>query len=127
MKEELQDSTEEQTYCVFKVSEREFLLPAEVVKEVVEVVRIFPIPGAPEYVYGAFPLRGKIIPAIDLSKIYPMEEPSYNNAKLLIVDVANENIGFLSEITPFFVSFEIDIPVEDLIDVKRFFETYRIR
>ncbi len=62
-----------------------------------------------------------------LSKIYPMEEPSYSNAKLLIIDVANENIGFLSETTPFFVSFDVDIPVEDVIDVKRFFETYRIR
>jgi purine-binding chemotaxis protein CheW len=122
-----EDTMEERTYCVFKVSEREYLLPAETVREVVEIVRIFPIPGAPEYVYGAFPLRGKIIPAIDLSKIYPMEEPSYSNARLLIVDVANENIGFLSETTPFFVSFDVDIPVEDLIDVKRFFETYRIR
>lgn len=127
MRRQEEDVMEERTYCVFKVSEREFLLPAETVREVVEIVRIFPIPGAPEYVYGAFPLRGKIIPAIDLSKIYPMEEPSYTNAKLLIVDVANENIGFLSETTPFFVSFDLDIPVEDLIDVKRFFETYRIR
>lgn len=128
MKRETQEGrAEEKTYCVFRVSDREFLLPADVVKEVVEIVRIFPIPGAPEYVYGAFPLRGKIIPAIDLSKIFPLEEPSYANAKLLIVDVENENIGFLSEETPFFVSFDTDIPVEDLIDVKSFFQTYRIR
>lgn len=125
---EIQESkTEERIYCVFEVSEREFLLPSEVVKEVVDIARIFPIPGAPEYIYGALPLRGKIIPAIDLSKIYPIEKPLYSSAKLLVVDVENESIGFLSEIAPFFVTFSADMPVEDLIDIKSFFETYRIK
>jgi purine-binding chemotaxis protein CheW len=109
------------------VGEREFLLAADEVREVVDIARIFPIPGAPDYVYGALPLRGKIIPAVDLSKIYPVEKPSFTNPKLLIVDVDNENIGFLSETSPFFVTFDDDIIVDDLIDTKSFFETYRIK
>jgi purine-binding chemotaxis protein CheW len=117
----------EKTYCVFGVGEREFLLPAEDVREVVDIARIFPIPGAPDYVYGALPLRGKIIPAVDLSKIYPIEKPSYASPKLLIIDVENENIGFLSETSPFFVTFDDDIVVDDLIDIKSFFDTYRIK
>jgi purine-binding chemotaxis protein CheW len=117
----------EKTYCVFGVGEREFLLAAEDVREVVDIARIFPIPGAPDYVYGALPLRGKIIPAVDLSKIYPIEKPSYASPKLLIVDVESENIGFLSETSPFFVTFDDDIAVDDLIDIKSFFETYRIK
>ncbi|HMK61549.1 MAG TPA: chemotaxis protein CheW [Dissulfurispiraceae bacterium] len=117
----------EKTYCVFGVGEREFLLLAEDVREVVDIARIFPIPGAPDYVYGALPLRGKIIPAVDLSKIYPIEKPSYTAPKLLIIDVENENIGFLSETSPFFVTFDDDIVVDDLIDIRNFFETYRIK
>jgi len=117
----------EKTYCVFGVGEREFLLAAEDVREVVDIARIFPIPGAPDYVYGALPLRGKIIPAVDLSKIYPIEKPSYANPKLLIIDAENEHIGFLSETAPFFVTFDDDIVVDDLIDIKSFFETYRIK
>ncbi len=50
MSEELEIKSGEKTYCVFSVSEREFLLPSEAVREVVEIARIFPIPGAPEYV-----------------------------------------------------------------------------
>lgn len=115
------------TFCVFGVGEREFLLAADEVREVVDIARIFPIPGAPDYVYGALPLRGRIIPAVDLSKIYPVEKPSFTNPKLLIVDVDNENIGFLSETSPFFVTFDDDIIVDDLIDTKSFFETYRIK
>lgn len=128
MKEEQErKSSVEKTYCVFSVSEREFLIPADTVREVVEITRIFPIPGAPEYIYGALPLRGRIIPSVDLAKIYPIEKPSYQNAKLLVVDVENENIGFLSETAPFFVTFDADIAVDDLIDIKSFFETYRIK
>ncbi|MGO9614683.1 MAG: chemotaxis protein CheW [Dissulfurispiraceae bacterium] len=128
MNNEKQDgASQERTYCVFKVSDREFLLPAEKVKEIVEVVRIFPIPGAPEYVYGAFPLRGSVTPAIDMSKIYPIEEPSYVNAKLLIVEVEKENIGFLSETTPYLVTFDVDIHIEDIINIEEFFEKYRIK
>ncbi|HMK55628.1 MAG TPA: chemotaxis protein CheW [Dissulfurispiraceae bacterium] len=127
-KEDMHDGVKgEKTYCVFGVGEREFLLLAEDVREVVDIARIFPIPGAPDYVYGALPLRGKIIPAVDLSKIYPIEKPSYAAPKLLIIDVENENIGFLSETAPFFVTFDDDIVVDDLIDIKNFFETYRIK
>jgi len=127
-KDEMRDGASgEKTYCVFGVGEREFLLAAEDVREVVDIARIFPIPGAPDYVYGALPLRGKIIPAVDLSKIYPIEKPSYASPKLLIIDVESENIGFLSETSPFFVTFDDDIVVDDLIDIKSFFETYRIK
>ncbi len=117
----------EEDFCVFNVGEREFLLPSAAVVEVLDISLIFPIPGAPEYVCGVVPSRGRIIPAVDLSKIYPIEKPSYTNAKLLVVDVGNENIGFICEAAPFFVSFDADIPVEDLIDVKTFFEKYRVK
>jgi purine-binding chemotaxis protein CheW len=119
--------SDERTFCVFKVGEREFLLPTEAVREVLEVSLIFPMPGAPEYVCGVIPSRGRIIPAIDLAKIYPVEQPSYSEARLLVVDVENEHIGFLSDMVPYFVTFDADIPVEDMINVNTFFETYRIR
>lgn len=121
------EEIKETSYCVFRVGEKEFLLPTTAVREVIDIIKIFPVPGAPEYVYGAIPVRGKIVPAIDLSKIFPIEKPSYNDSKLIIIDIDNENIGFLSEIAPFFVSFDPDIIVEDLIDIKTFFETYRIK
>ncbi len=123
----IREAIKETSYCVFSVGEKEFLLPTEVVKEVIDIAKIFPVPGAPEYVYGAMPVHGKIVPAIDLSKIYPIEKPSYNDCKLIVVDVENEHIGFLSEIAPFFISFDPDIIVDDVINIKTFFQTYRIK
>ncbi len=126
---------EESTYCVFKVGERDFLLRVEQVREVIDVSPLFPVPMAPEYIYGVVPLRGRIIPAIDLSKIYPTGEAVYNDAKLVVVDVEvelmreviNENIGFISEGLPYFVTFGSDIPADDTIDIKSFFETFRVK
>lgn len=129
------EHVEESTYCVFKVGEKEFLLPIHLVKEVVDASPLFPVPLTPEYVYGVIPLRGRIIPVIDLSKIYPTGKFDYNDAKLIIADVElelmreaiNEHIGFLSETLPYFVSFSSDISSDDIIDVKSFFETFRLK
>ncbi|MEM4407090.1 MAG: chemotaxis protein CheW [Candidatus Methanomethylicaceae archaeon] len=134
-KEREREKAEESTYCVFKVGDRDFLLPVELVREVTDVAPLFPVPMAPEYIYGVVPLRGRIIPAIDLSKIYPTGKPAYGDAKLVVVDVEvelmreviNENIGFISEGLPYFATFGSDIPVEDIIDVKDFFRNFRVK
>jgi len=96
------------------------------VVQVLDITRIFPIPGAPEYIVGALPVRGKIIPAIDLAKVYNIERLNYSDKKLLVIDVKNEQIGILSDIAPFFVSFESDIVVEDFIDPEQLFERLKV-
>lgn len=140
MKDEIENqidegTIEESTYCVFKVGEKDFLLPVEWVREVIDVSPLFPVPLAPEYIYGVVPLRGRIVPAIDLSKIYPTGKPVYNDARLVVVDVEvglmreaiNENIGFISETLPYFVTFGSDIPADDIINVKSFFQAFRVK
>ncbi|GAB4419924.1 MAG: chemotaxis protein CheW [Thermodesulfovibrionales bacterium] len=126
---------EESTYCVFKVGDKDFLLPVELVREVTDAAPLFPVPMAPEYIHGVVALRGRIIPAVDLSKIYSVGKTDYSGAKLVVVDVEvelmreviNENIGFISEGLPYFATFGSDIPVEDIIDVKDFFRNFRVK
>ncbi len=125
MSEEIRKENEK-SYCVFGIGEREFLLPKESVVQILDITRIFPIPGAPEYIVGALPVRGKIIPAVDLAKVYNVERLSYSDNKLLVIEVKGERIGILSDITPFFVSFEPDFVVEDFIDPEKLFEKLKI-
>lgn len=128
-------SIEESTYCVFRVGEKDFLLPVEVVREIVDLHPLFPVPRAPEYIYGIVPVRGRIIPAIDLSKIYSTGKPEYSDARLVVVDLEvevlrgaiNENIGFISETLPYFVAFGSDILPNNIINVKSFFQTFRVK
>ncbi|MDI1470961.1 MAG: chemotaxis protein CheW [Thermodesulfovibrio sp.] len=118
---------EEKQFCVFGIGEREFLIPKEAVIQIVDITRIFPIPGSPDYIVGALPVRGKIIPAIDLAKVYNVERINYADNKLLVIDVDGEKIGILSDITPFFVSFDKDIVVDDYIDPKKLYEELKVK
>ncbi len=122
----MSEEIKEKSYCVFGIGEREFLIPKESVMQILDVTRIFPIPGAPDYIVGALPVRGKIIPAVDLAKVYNIERLNYSDNKLLVIDVKGEKIGILSDITPFFVSFESDIVVEDFIDPEKLFEQLKV-
>ncbi len=125
MSEEIKQE-KEKAYCVFGVGDREFLLPKDAVIQILDITKIFPIPGTPDYIVGAIPVKGKIIPAVDLTKIYNIERLSYSENKLLVIEVKGEKIGILSDITPFFVSFEQDIEVEDFIDPEKLFERLKV-
>lgn len=126
MSEEVKESGREKQYCVFGIGEREFLIPKETVVQILDITRIFPIPGSPDYIVGALPSRGKIIPAVDLAKVYNIERLNYSDNKLLVIDVNGEKIGLISDITPFFVSVESDIVVEDSIDPEKLFEQLKV-
>ncbi|GAB6183290.1 chemotaxis protein CheW [Thermodesulfovibrio hydrogeniphilus] len=125
MSEEIKKE-KERYYCVFGVGEREFLVPKDSVVQILDITKIFPIPGAPDYIVGAIPVKGKIIPAVDLTKIYNIERLTYSDNKLLVIEVKGEKIGILSDMTPFFVSFEQDIVVEDFIDPDKLFEKLKV-
>ena len=47
-----------------------------VVKEIVRVQEIRPIPNAPKYVEGIFNLRGEIIPIINLHRRFHLQKPA---------------------------------------------------
>ncbi|MCS7214920.1 MAG: chemotaxis protein CheW [Thermodesulfovibrio sp.] len=116
----------EKSFCVFSIGEREFLLPKESVINILDIKRVFTIPGAPDYILGALPFMGKIVPAIDLAKVYNIEGIDYSNGKLIVIEVKGERIGILSEITPFFVDFDAEMILEDLIDPEKFFEQLKV-
>lgn len=122
-----EDLKEEKHFCVFGVGEREFLIPKESVIQILDLTKIFPIPGSPDYIVGALPVRGKIVPAIDLAKVYNIERINYSENKLLVLDVDGEKIGILSDITPFFVSFDKEIVVDDFLDPKKLYEELKIK
>ncbi len=118
---------QERHFCVFGVGEREFLIPKESVAQILDITKIFPIPGSPDYIVGALPVRGKIVPAIDLAKVYNIEIINYSENKLLVLEVEGDKIGILSDITPFFVSFDKEIVVEDYLDPKKLYEELKVK
>lgn len=70
------------------------------VKEIVRVQEIRPIPNAPSYVEGIFNLRGEIIPIINLHKRFHLQKPEdleedvYSNG-FVILQIDGSKIGVI--------------------------------
>lgn len=115
-------SVSEREYCVFGIGDREYLLPKESIHEIIDIKRIFPIPGSPDHLIGVIPSKGKIIHAIDLAKVFNVERLDYSDSKLIVLNIKGEKIGILSDITPFFIKIDSNIVVEDLIEPEKLLE-----
>ncbi len=122
-----EEKVERPAYCSFIRAGKTYYIPIEYLREVVEIQDIFPVPLAPQYIKGAIPLRGEVIPVIDIATIYTSYSALQDTRILIVVDVLKEYIGFLSDSLPSFVYNKEEIREEDIIDLNNFFETYMIR
>lgn len=127
----IEDSPEQEVerplYCFFRRGGRSYYLSVDNLREVVEIKEVFPLPLAPDYIRGAIPLRGTVVPVIDLAKIYNIEASVEEPGMLIVVEAMKEEIGFLSEELPGFAGSGETVSEENLIDINKFFETYMIR
>lgn len=114
------------SYCFFSRGGKRYYIPVDALKEVVELKELFPVPLAPEYIKGAIPLRGSVIPVIDLLEIDNRPEIQGKADMLIVVEAMKEQIGFLAEGLPGF-DFGESVPDEHVIDINKFFETYMVR
>ncbi|MFN3480964.1 MAG: chemotaxis protein CheW [Thermodesulfovibrionales bacterium] len=116
------------SYCFFKRGEKNYYISVECLREVVEFNEIFPVPLAPDYVKGAIPLRGVVIPVIDMLKIENRPGSSTEESGTIIIfEVEKERIGFLADGLPGFSQNIEDLPESSFIDINKFFETYMIK
>ncbi len=122
-----EQEVERPSYCFFRRGGRSYYLPLDNLREVVEIKEVFPLPLAPDYILGAIPLRGTVVPVIDLAKIYNTDASVEEPHMLIVVEAMKEAIGFLSEGLPGFAGPQETVPEENLIDINKFFETYMIR
>jgi purine-binding chemotaxis protein CheW len=53
-------------WVVFRLQEREYALPVNVVVEVLPMVALIPVPDAPSALAGLLNLRGAIVPTLDV-------------------------------------------------------------
>jgi len=54
-------------FVVFEIGDERYALEASQVSEILPLVRVRPVPHAPEGIVGVFDLRGRPIPVVDLS------------------------------------------------------------
>jgi purine-binding chemotaxis protein CheW len=72
-------------YLTFTLEEEEYGIGILKVKEIIGMMPITSVPGAPSFVKGVINLRGKVIPVIDLRIKFAMSSMEYTDRTCIIV------------------------------------------
>ncbi len=83
-------------FLTFCLGREEYGLPILVVREIIGVIDITPLPRTPAHVKGIINLRGKIIPVIDLRARFDLPPVAYTSNTCIIVV---ENTGAAGVVT----------------------------
>jgi len=91
---------EEMQMVVFKLKtgslECEYVVPITQVQEIIPIVTPTKLPQAPHFVEGIINLRGKIIPIIDLKKIFNMDGSEISReSRSVVVEVEGQTVGIV--------------------------------
>ena len=71
-------------------------LPISLVREIVRVPEITPVPNAPDHIEGVINLRGKIIAVVDLSKRFGEAAIERNSkCRIVVVEMEERLVGLL--------------------------------
>ena len=80
----------------FRIGHETFGLPIAIVREIVRVPEITPVPNAPQYIEGVVNLRGRIIPVVDLRKRFGGEIAELNKkSRVVVVELETRIVGLI--------------------------------
>jgi len=88
--------TEQLQLVTFEVADEEFAIDILAVQEINRMMQITRVPKSPVEVEGVINLRGRIIPVIDLRRLFAMEEKACDDdSRIVVVEVSGRVIGFI--------------------------------
>ena len=73
-------------YSLLAIPPYQFLIPLHELKEVQLTPNVSPVPQAPSYVLGLFPIRGKLCTLICLSTLLCFKNKAHSFSKVIILD-----------------------------------------
>ena len=80
----------------FRVGRETFGLPISEVREILRVPEITAMPNAPEAVEGVMNLRGRIVPVIDLGRMFGSQSAeAADKRRVIVVEHAGRNLALL--------------------------------
>ena len=74
------------------IASNEFLLPVEVMNEIIMITQLTFVPHAPKYVEGVINLRGRIVPAINLRQLMGHETVAPTPASRIIITTCESEV-----------------------------------
>lgn len=102
-----EQALDEEKIVVFKLGMEEYGIKIACVQEINRMTDITKIPRAPYHLEGIVNLRGNVIPALDLRKLFKLEEKkATDSTRIIIVDVNNKRTGIIVDSVSEVISFE---------------------
>lgn len=78
----------------FKIGHEEYGIDILRVQEILKLPKVTELPKSAEFILGVIDLRGKVIPIIDLSRRFRIEEGSdTKNKRAIVVDIRDKKVG----------------------------------
>lgn len=101
----------ERVYLSFRLHRQLFAVPLRVVREVISLRQITPVPRSPHHLAGLVRLRGKVIALIDLKRFWVHDQLGQTDSDLaIVVETEGVEFGFVcSEINEL-----LDLSPEDI-------------
>lgn len=97
-------------YLCFKVSGESFAVPIQQVQEVLALPAVTSVPEAPAFIRGVFPLRGAVMPLLDLAgRLGLPAQPMGRESCAVVVRVVRDNAGLT-----------LAVQVDEILDVAEF-------
>ena len=95
-KGDIKKDSDEIHVVVFKLSDEEFAVDINQVREIIRVSPIVRIPNTPEFIEGIINLRGNIITVIDLGKkLFGKAIEITKDTRIMIVEIDDVTLGLM--------------------------------
>ncbi|WP_373484605.1 chemotaxis protein CheW [Acetobacterium sp.] len=109
---------DEEQLVTFKIDEEEYGIKIDNVQEINRMTEVTKIPNGPYYIEGIVNLRGNIIPALDLRRLFKLSEKKLTDAtRIIIADFNGKRTGIIVDSVSEVLRFEkklIEVPTEIL-------------
>ena len=90
------EDTQQNRYLTFLLGDETYGIAISNVIEIIGILPVTPLPGAPEYLKGITNLRGKIIPVIDVRLKFKKPAAEYDERTcIVVVEVQEMTVGLI--------------------------------
>lgn len=111
----------QQQYLTFSLSDEEYAINIQRVKEIIEYTTITKVPKVPEWIRGVINLRGNVVPVVDLTVRFGLEErPVTKTTCIVIVEVEQDSERTVMGVIADAVNQVIDLSPKDIEEPPAF-------
>lgn len=111
----------QQQYLTFFLADEEYAINIQRVKEIIEYTTVTRVPKVPEWIRGVINLRGNVVPIVDLTVRFGLEEsPVAKTTCIVIVEVEQDSERAVMGVVADAVNQVIDLAPKDIEEPPAF-------